>query len=718
MNRPPARSGSMWVRLFSVLLLFYPRSFRRRFGSGMLHAFECDLERAREEGRGRMVSYGLRSVLHVSGLGLLERASTLTRFVSASRRREGTGHPASAPSGSGRRGVPTVEAVLTDLRLAFRRLAKSPRFTGVTLLTLALGIGANSAIFSMVHSVLLSPLPFDDPEALVFAWETRQAGSRISPVSPLNLREWRGAGTQFKKMAGVRPWPYNLTGEEVPERVTGVQVSPGILALLRVAPEVGREFSRSEEGLFGHPVCMVSHGFWLSRLAGNRKLESLHLILNGVTHDVVGVLPDGFAIPGFGPSPILTPLPLNPEDPGFWGNHNVVVFGRLADDVSLEQAGQALESIAADLRTAYPEWNDGIGARLVPARDQIVQGTQQNLWLLLGAVVLVLLIACANLASLLLVRGVEAEREMAIRMALGAQRGRIVRLVLSEALVLGITGGLLGLGVCSLGVDAIHLWAPGNLPRLGEVSVSLPVLGFTCAASLGTGLLLGLIPAIQSARVTHQDVLKEGGRAFGSGRRSRAQRLFVVGEVAVAVVLLVGSGLLLRTFRNLLDVDPGFETEGRVALQVSLPQASYPDRESVTAFLDRLHEGLDAIPGVQASGSSVGLPLRPSVWRQLMTLERHPARTLQEVPVVDVSIMTPRWLETLGARTVRGRALLESDDEDGPLVALVNESFVRAHLADLDPLGQRLRLGAPDHLLAEGQGAEVPWYTIVGVVGD
>ncbi|MCK5653409.1 MAG: FtsX-like permease family protein, partial [Gemmatimonadetes bacterium] len=403
---------------------------------------------------------------------------------------------------------------------------------------------------------------------------------------------------------------------------------------------LGREFAPDEEQPDAQPVSMVSHAFWQDRLGGNRDLASLSLILNGESHAVVGVLPGGFQLPGFGSTPILTPLPLDPSHPGFWGNHNTQVFGRLGDGVSLERANGEMAAIAARLEQAYPDWNEGIGSRLVPVREQIVQGARGNLWILFGAVGFVLLIACTNIASLLLARATEAEREMAVRTALGAHRSRIVRLVLSEALLLSAAGGLLGLWVCHLGVDAIQAWAPGNIPRLGEVSVNAQVLGFTLAVSLGTGLLFGLLPALCASRVDVESVLKEGGRTAG-GRHHRAQRLFVVSEVALSVVLLVGSGLLLRTFENLLEVEPGFELQGRVAMHVSLPQASYQGRSGVTGFLARLHEELDAIPGVQASGSSVGLPFQGLMWRKLMTLEDRPAATMPEVPVVDLSIVTP-----------------------------------------------------------------------------
>jgi len=601
---------------------------------------------------------------------------------------------------------------------AVRRLIKSPRFTLVTVGTIGLGIGACTVLFGILHSVLLSPLPYDDSERLVYAWETRNDGTVQTPVSLLNFEGWRRSTTRLRQVAAARRWPYNVSGEDQPYRVTGLQVSAGLLSLLRLQPAVGREFLLGDEQPGSEAVCMVSHGFWIEQLGGTLDLSGQRLILNDRDHAIVGVLPEGFAVPGFPPPPILTPLTLDVDHIGYWSNHNAVVFGRLAPGAQLELASRELATIASRLEELHPEWNDGIGATLVSAREQLVQGARRTILLLFGATGLVLLIACANIASLFLARAAAFERETAVRMALGARGLHIIRLVLSEALIVSVAGGLLGLWLGYVGVDLVRTLGPTGLPRLAEVVVSLPVLLFTLTCTLGTALLIGLAPALRSSRLDIQATLNKSGRSPGLGSQHRTQRMLVMTQVAVAVVLLISSGLLLRTLGNLLDVDSGFESEGRVAMHVTLPEARYSDLAQVTSFLDRLHDRLDAIPGVEASGTSVGLPFQTVQWRKYMTLEAQSAPRLSEVPVVDVSVSTPGYVETLDVPLIRGRPLLESDGSETGFVALVNETFVRRYLPTEEAIGRRLRLAPPDELLPDNQDRDIPWYTIVGVVGD
>jgi len=603
-----------------------------------------------------------------------------------------------------------------DLRHAVRRLRRSPSFALTAVLTLALGIGANTAIYSFVHGVLLSPLPYPDPEQLVIVLETRDRTDRTASL--LNFAGWREAATGLQGVAAVRRWPFNVTGGGRPYRVTGVQASAGLLAVLGARPLAGREFTRHDERPGAEPVCLVSHAFWVERLGSRADLTGQTLALNGRAHSVVGVLPEGFEIPGFGTPPILTPTPMDAADAGYGSNHNALVIGRLADGVSLDRAGARLAVVASRLAEAYPQWNDGIGARLEPARDAVVQQARRPLWVLFGAVGLVLLIACVSLAGIMLARAVTAEREIAVRVALGSSRGAIVRLLMSEAVVLSAAGGLAGLWVGSLGVDLLSRLGPSGIPRLAEVTVSLPVMAFTASCAVATALLIGLLPALRASRLSTRAIVNGSARAIGLISHTRVQRALVTAEVAIAVVLLTSAGLLLRSFVKLLQVDTGFETGGRVAMAVSLPQARYPNGARVTAFVDQVLERVNAIPGVRASGASVGLPLAFLVWRQQMTLEDRPAASLPEVPVVDLSISTPGYLSTLGIPLLRGRPLRESDEAETGFVALVNQAFVQANLPGEDPIGRRLRLAPPDALLPDVQSRDIPWYTIVGVVGD
>ncbi len=707
------RDLSVPERLFRLILKILPSSFRSSYAAEILSYHRSQME----ESGGSILSKTRLWCLACWDVvlnGLLERGYQTLENVSR-RRKERAGSPRQSAM---RRLCGCLSKLSFFDHTAVRRLRKSPRFTVVTVLTLGLGIGANTALFSVVHSVLLNPLPYDDSERIVFAWETRGENLRQQPVSLGNFRQWRSEAEAFQSLAAARVRPYNLTGRDTPLRASGLETSAALLSLLGTTPAYGREFSLEDELPGSEPVCIVSYAFWRDVLGANPDLTDFHLTLNGTSHTVVGVMPAGLAIPRFGIRSILTPLPLDPVHLGFWSNHNTTVYGRLRTDVRIEQASQELSVIASRLAEAHTEWNEGIGTVLVPAREWLVQGASRTLWILLATVGFVLLIACVNVASLLLARAVAAEREMAVRVALGALRSRIVSLVLSEALLLAGAGGLLGLATGYWGVEAIRRWGPANLPRLSEVEISVPVLLFTMGCVVFTGVLFGLIPAVRSMRVDVQSTLNKSGRSPGMGSSHKLQRTFVVAEVAIAVVLLTCSGLLLKTFSNLLKVNPGYQSEGRIATQLNLPSSRYPDQVSVAQFLDELHSTLDATPGIEVSGSSVGLPFQNDMWRKYLTLEHRQALTLPEIPVIDVSISTPGYVRTLGIPLVEGRELEASDDAESPFVALVSEEFVRTHLQGEEVIGKRLCLAAPDHLLPPEHIGLDPWYTIVGIVGD
>ena len=707
-------------RLYRLALLVLPKTFRAVYAEEIISYHHTRMAEVTGANWARLIVW-TSAVWDVVLHGAFERGTRVRRHISQmvrAARKVSSGrssaqepHSQGAPRGRG-------PWVWFDSH-AFRRLRKSPRFTIVTILTLGLGIGANTALFSVVYSVLLSPLPYENSERLVFAWETRDQGGRRTSVSLGNFEAWRRTSTEIRPMAAARYRPFNVTGGDRPYREDGLEMSAGLITMLGARPAFGREFTEADERPGAEPVCVVSYAFWVERLQSNQYLSKLALTLNGTAYTVVGVLPENFVIPSLGPQPIVTPLQLDLNDPGYWTNHNARVIGRLAEGIDLERATQELQAIASRLKEAHNDVNEGIGAQLVPARDQVVRGSKTAIWVLFGTVALVLLIACVNVASLLLARATAAERELAVRAAIGASQSRIVSLILSEALLLSLMGGLVGLGIGYFGVETIRSWSPTNLPRLNEVSVSIPVLLFTLACAVSTGLLFGLAPAIRSSRVDIQTTLNKSGRSPGLESNQHMQRAFVVVEVVIAVVLLNCAGLLLRTFNNLLNVHPGFDMEGRVALQVSLPGAHYSEYARVTRFLDQLHEKLNAIPGVRSSGSSVGLPFHWMMFRQYMTLEGRPAATIPEIPVVDLSISTPGYLETMDITLLGGRSISASDDANSPFVAVVNEAFVRENLPDQDPMGRRLRFSQPDALLpGDSDPRDIPWYAIVGVVQD
>jgi predicted permease len=616
-----------------------------------------------------------------------------------------------------------MDSIWQDVRIALRRLARAPGFSAVVVLTLALGIGVNSALFSVVDSLLLSPLPFEEPSQLVIVWETRtQQSGNLSTVSLGNYTDWRRLSAVLREMAAVQRRPYNVSGSGDPVRVNGVRATAGILSLFGVAPQLGRGFDAADERPAAQRVCLISHGLWLSRFGGERDVLGKGLILDGISHAVVGILPPGFEIPsagisGMGAQHVITPLLADPSDPNYRSNHNSLVFGRLRDGITLEQANREIAALASRLEEAYPEWNDGVGAQVQSLHEQMVQGVRTSILLLFAAVGLVLLIACVNVAALLLARASGREREMTVRAALGAGRTRLAGHVMSEAILLSVAGGLLGLGLCFYAIDALRSWQPAWLPPQFDLSVNPRVLAFTATVSIVAGLAFGLVPAWGTAHARASEALQPGSRSVASHRETRARRSFVATQVAIAMVLLVGAGLLLRSLDRVAAVEPGFAIENRIAVHISLAQARYADHESVAGFLDELLGEIEAIPGVRSAAASIGLPLEPLFWRKQLTRAEAPPEQLAAVPAVDLMIVTPGYAETLGVPLVNGRSLQRTDSERSQFVALVNQTFVETHYADGEPIGRRIRLGLPDHLLGEEDGAQ-PWYTIVGVLGD
>jgi predicted permease len=614
-------------------------------------------------------------------------------------------------------------SVWQEIRLAARRLARARGLTLAVVLTLGLGIGASSALFSVVNSVLLTPLPFEDSDELVVVWETRylQGASGVT-VSLGNFEDWRRLNTVFQEMAAVQRRPYNLTGIGEPLRVNAVRATAALLPLLGVRPVVGRSLGEEEERPGSEPVCLISHGLWLSRFGGDPNLSGERLELDGRSHAVVGVLPPGFEIPGAGVSDmgapqLLTPLTLDPSDPNYRGNHNSLVFARLRDGIAVEQADREVRSLAARLEDEYPQWNEGIGALVRSLHEQVVQNVRPSILLLFTTVAFVLVLVCVNIATLMLTRVSAKQREMAVRAALGARRQRLVWHVLTEALMLSIAGGVLGLVLCVHAVDALEAIAASWLPPQVDLLVDLRVLAFAFAVSVLAGIGFGILPALTLSGVRAEDALVAGTRLLGRRGQMRARQAFVATQVAMALVLLVGTGLLLRSFARLSNVEPGYEARNRIAMLVGLPGDRYRERTDVTAFLDQLVAEVRTLPGVQSAGASIALPLEPLFWRKYLTREEAPAQRLADVPVVDVTIATPGFLETMGVLLIKGRPLRQTDRAGSRYVALVNETFAKTHYGTGDPIGRRIRFGPPDRLSSEAADPR-PWLTVVGVVGD
>lgn len=595
-----------------------------------------------------------------------------------------------------------MRSLWEEMRHAVRRLVRARGFAITVVLTLAVAIGANSALFSVVNSVLLSPLPYEDAEELVVGWETRDA-QNVSEVTVSlgNFEAWRNLNTVFVEMAAIQRRPYNVTGSGDPLRVNAVQASGALLTLLGVGPTLGRGFRAEEEQLGGEPVCLIAHGLWLSRFGGDSEIEGARLDLDGQSHAVVGVLPPGFELPGLGISDmgspqLITPLILDASDPDYWGNHNSLVVARLSDDVTVERADREMASLARRLEEEYPEWNEGVGARVRSLHEQVVQGVRPSILLLFATVGFLLLLACANVASLLLVRASERRREMAVRAALGAQRGRIAREVLTEGLMLSLAGGAAGMALCFYALDGLRFMAGVWLPAGFDLLIDVRVLAFTLAISIVAGIGLSLLPAWTLSGVAPGDALIGGSRLLGRRGQVRVKRAFVTTQVALALVLLVGTGLLLRSFERLTRVEPGYEPRDRIALFLSLPNARYEGRAQVTAFLEQIADEVRTMPGVRSTGASIALPLEPLIWRKHLTLEGAPAGRLADVPVVDLTIATPGFLETLEVPLIRGRRLGRGDQATSRFVALVNETFVQTHYREADPIGRRVRLAPPD----------------------
>jgi putative ABC transport system permease protein len=599
-----------------------------------------------------------------------------------------------------------MSTTLQDLRYAVRMLAKSPAFSLIAILTLGLAIGANSAIFSVVDAVVLRPLPYQHSEQLVRIFGT-QPQLALAPTSPANFLEWKEENQVFERIGTYVGQGFNLLGGDKPERVIGARVSADVLPLLGVQPALGRLFTNEEDQEGRGQVVILSHEFWRSRFGGDASTVRQTITLNDQPYTVIGVMPPGFAFPTTR-TQVWVPVAFNAAERKTRDTNFINVVARLKPGLSIEQASANMNTIAQRQVERYPKTNTGIGVKVVSLHEQTVGDVRPMLIVLLGAVAFVLLIACANIANLLLARAAARQREMAIRGALGASRSRVVRLLLTESIVLAVVGGAVGLLLAIWSLDLLVSLKPANLPRLAEIGVNRTVFLFTLAVSVLTGLLFGVAPALQVSKMDLNEGLKESSRGgTDSPRRQRMRALLVVCEVALSLVLLVGAGLMIRSFSRLLAVDPGFKADHVLTAFVSLPVSKYPKREEQTAFFDRLLERLRNVPGVSAAGVVTDIPLYGGSSTGF-DVEGRPEAAPGTRAMTDYRLINSDYFSAMGIKLVKGRAFSRYDTEAAPGVVIINQTMAARYFVGEDPIGRRLDLSGNPKDLRE----------IVGVVAD
>src|SRR5215208_2960117 len=611
-----------------------------------------------------------------------------------------------------------------DVRYGARMLLKNPGVTIVVIIALALGIGANTAIFSVVNAVLIRPLPYDESERLIFLNEKSAVLDEMS-ISYPNFTDWRTHNQTFEKMGVYNRASYNLTGTGEAERIITGQVSADLFSVLRVNALHGRVFTNEEDKPGGTPVVVLSYPLWQRRFGGQRSILNQAITLNGKSYTVIGVMPESYAYP----SRVEMWVPVGQlSDQPSWqsrGNHpGLYGVARLKPGATFEQADADMNTIAANLEKQYSDTNAGTRVRLRPLLEIFVVDVRRALWVIFGAVGFVLLIACANIANLLLARATARRKEMAIRTAVGASRWRIARQLLTESVLLSLIGGAIGLFLAYWGVQLILYMSPNAIPRSREIGLDWIVLLFTLGVAFVTGVLFGLVPAIQAGEVDVHETLKETGRGT-SGRQWLRSSLVVV-EVATTLVLLIGAGLMIRSFYMLQKVNPGFSHEQLTSFSISLPQKKYASEEVRLSFYNRLLENIRSLPGVEATAAASGLPLGNNGWQTSFVIDGQPAPPREQTPLMEACLVTPDYFKAMNIPVLRGRVFSDRDDRShlggrdlskmnenqrsiaGVNKIVIDEEFAKRYWPNEDAVGKRVKLG---------NAADAPSLEVLGVVG-
>jgi len=608
-----------------------------------------------------------------------------------------------------------------DLKYALRVLLKNPLVTAVALLTLALGIGANTAIFSVLNAVVLRPLPYADPDRLVVVWETIAGNDRRS-AAPGNFTDWRAQNKTFSDLAATFYGNFNLTADGPPERINGATVTSNLMSTLGVSARLGRTFQPEDDEHQDQRLAILSDALWQRRFGGARDIAGKTISIDESSYIVVGVMPPGFKYPVqselwvLGRDRSAVSMSLISQFPkNDWSHerdaHFISAVGRLKPGITLSQAQSDIAGIAQRLEHDFPATNAGLGSSVIPLHTQIVGNVKTLLSILLGAVAFVLLIACTNVASLLLARASQRDRELAIRRAVGASRFRLVRQLLTESVVLSFLGGLAGLGLSVWAVSLFIKLSPGDIPRLEEASVDLRLLGFTLMVSMLTGIAFGLWPALHATGGSLNQSLKDAGSKASEGkRRRRSRNVLIVTELALAQVLLIGAGLLIVSYYRASRIDPGFNADHVLSAKIAPSAKKYPDPKSRVSFYSQVIEQLQTLPGVSSVGMVMNLPLSGASMNRGFKVEGRPEPKPDENVAMDYQVVNSDYFATLEIPIVRGRGLTEQDNETAPRVIVINEAMAHAFWPNEDPVGKRMAIGE--------SSKDTSWRTIVGVVGS